>query len=181
MLDSFPIPHLIDIPWKKMTDDRGSFQRLFSIADLPGSLDFSESVQSNMSFSPLAFTLRGLHFQSKPFQEHKLITCVSGAIYDVCVDIRPKSPNFGKVYTFKFDSSKSNLLSVPYGFAHGFQTLTENTMIVYFVNQVYNQQYEHSLRFDSLDVSWPSDPSVISEKDRLAKSFDQLLSDGVLL
>ncbi len=140
----------------KHGDERGFFSETFrkqAFAEAGFNRDF---VQDNQSFSSTRFTVRGLHFQLQPYAQDKLIRATRGAILDVAVDIRPKSSTFGKHVAVELSSDDWRQLLVPRGFAHGFQTLTEECEVQYKVTDYYNPQAERGLLWNdpALGVDW---------------------------
>jgi dTDP-4-dehydrorhamnose 3,5-epimerase len=128
-------------------------------------------VQCNISHNRQRGTLRGLHYQRAPHQEAKLIRCVRGALYDVAVDLRPESPTFRQwvgVELRASDRQPSRMLYVPEGFAHGFQTLQDDTEIVYQMSGFYAPEAAAGYRWNdpAFAVGWPEPIAVISERDR---------------
>ena len=159
----------------KYNDNRGFFQEVYNakIKNLIG-FDF---VQDNESFSKKG-VIRGLHYQwGKPMG--KLVRCSYGKIIDVIVDIRKDSKNLGKVYYFELSSEKSNILWVPPGFAHGFETLSDFALVSYKCTSLYNKEGESGINpFDlDLNVKWICKNIIVSEKDKSSKSFEDYLSD----
>jgi dTDP-4-dehydrorhamnose 3,5-epimerase len=152
-------------------DDRGFFSRLFCQKEF--SLHGLESnwKQINNSFSKNKFTLRGLHYQSEPMSEVKLIRCVKGAIWDVIVDLRKDSETFSEWFATELSENNRRMMYVPKGFAHGFLSLTENSEILYLVSEFYSSDHELTLRWDDPlhKIKWPESPSIISEKDMNAQ------------
>jgi dTDP-4-dehydrorhamnose 3,5-epimerase len=127
-------------------------------------------VQSNLSFNPTKGTLRGLHYQVVPYQEAKLVRCTRGAIYDVILDLREHSPAFRQWFGVKLTDEDYTMLYVPEGFAHGYQTLKDNTEVAYNVSQFYVPDAERGIRWDdpSLNIEWPeTEARIISKKDQL--------------
>ena len=173
-------PVLLSSEFTIHVDERGSFQRLYSKEEIGYELAEFVHCQTNLSRSRLAFTLRGLHYQKSPFSEHKLISCIAGRILDVCVDVRENSKTFGKTFAFELSSTSHQILSVPVGFAHGFQTLEDNTSVIYFVDQAHKMSHEQSVRYDSIGFDWPHSPAAISEKDKHAPTLHQLRASGQL-
>ena len=127
----------------------------------------SELVQLNISFNKVQGTIRGLHYQRAPYAEAKLVRCTKGAIYDVIVDLRPSSSNYTKWVAVELTEDNYKILYVPEGFAHGYQTLEENTEVFYHVSQFYHPDYETGLRWNdpALGIVWPMPVRVISQKD----------------
>jgi dTDP-4-dehydrorhamnose 3,5-epimerase len=126
-----------------------------------------------MSGSVHAGTLRGLHFQRPPFSEVKLVRCVRGAILDVIVDIRVGSPTYLQWGGFELSADNRRSLYVPQGFAHGFQSLTDDVELYYQVSEYYSPEHEFGLRFDdpALGIDWPRPVTVMSEKDQSWPDF----------
>jgi dTDP-4-dehydrorhamnose 3,5-epimerase len=125
-------------------------------------------VQSAVSTNELRGTLRGLHWQVAPHEEAKLVRCARGAIYDVIVDIRPDSPTFGQWLGLTLTAGAQLMLFVPVGFAHGFQTLEDDTEVGYQLSTAYAPSAARGLRFDdpALAIDWPLPVSRISDRDR---------------
>ena len=158
-------------------DERGFFARTFC-SELFESHGLNKTwVQSNISMSVYPGTLRGLHFQSAPHSEVKLIRCISGAIWDVVCDVRPSSDTFGKWYGARLDSINRKMMYVPEGFAHGFISMQPNSEIFYLVSSAYCPSAEKTLLWNDTTVSikWPQLPSVISEKDKKGITLKNLL------
>jgi dTDP-4-dehydrorhamnose 3,5-epimerase len=157
--------YVIDL--EKRGDDRGYFARAFCAREFAEQGLATHFVQANMSLNRVTGTLRGLHFQSAPAQETKLVRCVTGALYDVIVDIRPDSPTHLQSFGVELSAENGRALYVPKGFAHGFLTLTPDTTASYMVDEFYTSQAEGGLRYDdpALGIDWPGDVRVISPKD----------------
>ncbi len=132
-------------------------------------------VQDNFSFSKKN-TIRGMHFQSIPGQA-KLVSVISGKILDVVVDVRSDSPTFGKWEQVILDDSLHQQLFVPVGFAHGFAVLSDTAIVTYKVSSLYDPKFEKSFRYDDPDINihWPIQEPIVSERDRSAPSFKQAL------
>lgn len=132
-------------------------------------------VQDNHSFSKEKGVLRGLHYQTPPVAQDKLVRVVTGAVFDVAVDIRTGSPTFGKWVGVTLSAEAGNQLLVPAGFAHGFMTLTPDVHMIYKVSAPYSRDHDRSIRFDDADINvdWPLDglEPVLSEKDMAAVSL----------
>ncbi len=154
-------------------DGRGLFARYFCDKELEGLLDGKKIVNINYSKSKKKGTLRGLHFQLEPGCEKKFVRCISGGIYDVIVDLRPDSKTFLKWYGVELTSSNRCMLYVPEGFAHGYQTLSDDSEVMYFVTEYYMPENEAGLRFDdaNIGINWPLDISEISEKDKMFDDY----------
>jgi len=163
---------VIEILPDKFGDDRGFFSETYNsrtFADAGIHLDF---VQDNHSFSAEKGVLRGLHFQTPPFAQDKLVRVTRGSVFDVVVDIRRGSPTYAKWVGVEISAAKWNQLLVPKGFAHGFVTLEPDTEFLYKVSNFYSRECDRSVRFDDpeIGIDWPVDVSqaILSEKDRAA-------------
>lgn len=110
--------------------------------------------------------LRGLHFQLPPMATIKVVTCLSGAIYDVVVDLRTDSPTFGKHFSIELTEEKGNVLYIPEGLAHGFCALSDESLVLYICSRVYSQEHDSGIRWDSAGIRWPVPDPLVSEKDR---------------
>jgi len=123
--------------------------------------------QCNLTFSPKKGTLRGMHYQTPPAAETKLVRCIRGGIYDVIVDMRPDSSTYLKHFGIKLTQDNYRAIYIPEMFAHGYQTLRDNTEVMYQVSEFYTPGYEQGFRYDdpTFKISWPLEVTVISEKD----------------
>ena len=164
------IPAVKVVTPKKFGDHRGFFSETWSrkaFAEAGFDLDF---VQDNQSLSGPIGTLRGLHFQSPPFAQDKLVRVTRGRIFDVAVDIRASSPTFGKHVAVELSAENWKQLLVPVGFAHGFVTLEPDTEVLYKVTARYAPENDHGLAFDdpALAIDWglPLSELTLSAKDR---------------
>jgi dTDP-4-dehydrorhamnose 3,5-epimerase len=165
-----PLPlegaYLIDPdPFK---DERGLFARVFCERELQEINHTKAIVQINHSLNAKRGAIRGMHFQYGPKAEIKMVKCLAGSVFDVLVDLRKLSPTFGKWHGEKLSSDNMKLMYIPEGFAHGFQTLTENAQLLYLHTAFYTPEYEGGVRFDDPDlaIDWPLPPTMISERDR---------------
>ena len=167
------------IELEKRGDDRGFFARTMCRQEFAAHGVDNDYVQQNTSFSVHAGTIRGLHYQLPPYTEAKLIRCIEGAIVDIIVDLRQQSPTFMKHEKFMLNGRNRLQLYVPRGFAHSFQTISDNVEVTYLVSAVYTPAAEGGLRYSDpcLGIEWPLPVSVISEKD----ASWPLLGDGVCL
>ena len=151
------------------TDERGSFSRMFCKNEFKAVGITTNIAQINLSVNYKKHTLRGLHYQNDEAAEDKVITCINGEIYDVCVDIRKDSPTFGK-WIGKMLSAENGLsLYIPKGFAHGFLTLKNNCHIIYFMSEFYKPGNSAGFKYDEpvFSIEWPiKGPFIISEQDR---------------
>lgn len=162
---------------KKFEDSRGFFSETFNRENFFKGGIAVEFVQDNQSRSASVGTIRGLHFQSPPFAQDKLIRVLKGRILDVAVDIRRSSPTFGQHVAVELSAENFKQLFVPIGFAHGFCTLAPDTEILYKVSNYYSAQHDHGLAWNDPDlgIAWPvtAESIVLSEKDaRLPRLTD---------
>ena len=158
-------PVVVDL--ELLQDDRGFFARTFCRDQFEAQGLNIEFVQSNISFNPKAFTLRGMHYQRCPAAEAKLVRCTRGIIYDVAVDVRPNSPTYLKWMGLELSADNRRALYVPEGFAHGYLTLTDDSEVFYQVSEFYTPQFEQGIRYNdpAIGILWPRDPKLISDKD----------------
>ncbi len=157
-------------------DERGFFFESFNQDKFHSATGISvDFVQDNHSKSSMG-VLRGLHYQLEPSAQAKLVRCISGAIFDVAVDIRKSSPTFGKWVGVELSSENKRQIWIPEGFAHGFLTLTDNTEIVYKTNNYYDSKLERSIIWDDaiLNIQWPKTENIIiSDKDTQGKKINE--------
>ena len=154
-------------------DTRGFFARTFCVEEFGMQGLITVFPQHSFSFSARKGTLRGMHYQRQPAGETKLVHCVQGAIFDVIIDIRPDSPTYGRWQHFELSSDNNDQLYIPEGFAHGFQTLTENAVVNYLISANYNAELASGIRFDdpSIGIGWPLPVAEISDKDAHLPEF----------
>ncbi|NVD39793.1 dTDP-4-dehydrorhamnose 3,5-epimerase [Ensifer sp. HO-A22] len=156
---------------KRFGDARGWFAEVYSETTFQGYGITERFVQDNHSLSIVQYTLRGLHFQTEPFAQAKLVRCVRGSIFDVAVDLRSKSPTFGQWVGAELSAENGNQLYIPVGFAHGFLTLEPMTEVVYKVSNVYSPACDCGLKWDdpAVGVIWPLPKGaspILSDKDQ---------------
>ena len=154
-------------------DERGSFARTYCRSEFAEhGIDFVP-VQISASSNTRRGTLRGLHFQAEPLAEAKVVTCTSGSVFDVAVDLRTDSPTYGRWIGVELTRANRRAAFVPAGCAHGFQTLEDNTELLYFISEFYDPSLQRGVRWDdpALEIDWPLTPTVISERDRSFPDF----------
>lgn len=145
-------------------DDRGNFIKTFH-HDI-----FQENGLAN-DFKEQYFSLsrknvlRGMHFQTPPFDHEKLVYCVKGDVIDVVVDLRKNSSTFGKYEAFNLSGSKGNMVYIPKGFAHGFYVTSDEAIMVYNVSTVYSQFNDSGIKWNSFGFKWPSEEPIVSKRD----------------
>jgi dTDP-4-dehydrorhamnose 3,5-epimerase len=148
-------------------DSRGLFARTFCVREFAAVGLEKDFVQCSVSFNRFRGTLRGLHYQLAPCTEAKLVRCTSGAIHDVIVDFRPDSPTYLRHFSIELSAKNRRALYVPKMFAHGLQTLEDDTEIFYHISEYYAPEQSTGLKYDDpvLGISWPLPISSISDKD----------------
>jgi dTDP-4-dehydrorhamnose 3,5-epimerase len=169
-----PLPGAYLIEPEPRIDDRGFFARTFCKNEF-GRLNLhKEFVQFNHSKTIKKGTIRGMHYQLPPFSEIKLIRCICGRVFDVIIDIRKESPFF--LQHFAVELSEANMLSlyIPEGFAHGFQTLEDNSQLIYHHTAYYAPGHEAGIRYNDpvIGINWPLPVSEITDKDRNHKLLE---------
>lgn len=150
-----------------MEDERGSFARSFCQREFEGNGLNPCIAQCNISRNKKKGTLRGMHYQAAPHQEAKLVSCIRGAMCDVIIDLRSDSPTCGKWMAAELSAENFRVLYVPEGFAHGFQTLEDDTVVFYQMSEFYHPECAKGIRWDdpSFDISWPVSDPILSAKD----------------
>jgi len=150
------------------TDERGYFARIFAKDELAREGLSFDIVHANISSTKKRGTVRGMHFQREPKAEGKIVQCVRGGIYDVAVDLRKNSKTFGKWEAVELTEENRKMFFIPKGFAHGFQALTDNCEVKYFMSEFYSPEHATGVRWDDpmLRVSWPIADIILDEKDR---------------
>ncbi len=152
---------------ESLPDDRGFFARSWDVDEF-GEYGLDPSlVQCNISFNKRRGTVRGLHHQAPPYEEAKLVRCTRGAIFDVIVDLRPASPTRLAWRSFKLDADTRAALYIPRGFAHGFQSLLDDTEVFYQMSEKFHPDAARGLRWDDpvLAIPWPVSQVIASERD----------------
>ncbi len=161
---------------RRFGDDRGYFTETYNKRVFDELLSGYDFVQDNESFSKNRFTVRGLHYQSPPFAQDKLVRVVKGRILDVVVDVRKGSSTFGKWVSAELTAKKGEQLLAPKGFLHGFMTLETNCLVIYKVTNFYDGPSDGAVHWDSpsLKIDWPVDASkaTLSDKDANAPLFE---------
>ena len=153
---------------EKHVDERGFFERRFCEKEFIDAGIDVHIVQINRSRSNAIGTVRGLHYQTFPMEELKIVQCLRGMIFDVAVDLRKASPTYLKWHSEILSEDNGKQLCIPKGCAHGFQTVSDNSEILYFTDQFYSREHERTVNYNDpvIDINWPLPVSVISEKDR---------------
>jgi dTDP-4-dehydrorhamnose 3,5-epimerase len=167
---TFDLEGPVEIIPRKIEDQRGYFSEIFRLDAFSHLAPSTRFVQDNQSLSGRIGTIRGLHFQTNPFAQGKLVRCFAGRLFDVAVDLRSDSPSFGRWVSVILTPEKNNQLWVPVGFGHGFCTLEPDTIISYRVTDYYSPEHDKGVAWDDPDIGivWPdiADPETLSPKDR---------------
>ena len=166
----FDIAGPVIIQPHKIGDDRGYFCELFRLREFEKHAPKADFVQENQSLSEKSGTIRGIHFQSHPAAQAKLVRCVAGKIIDFAVDLRRGSPTYGRWISCVLSPEEINQLWIPVGFGHAFCTLEPNSIISYRVTDYYSPQHDKGVAWDDPEIAidWPgmADPETLSPKDR---------------
>ena len=160
----------------RVEDDRGYFARTFDEMEFE-KLGMNPRVsQCSVSQNRRQGTLRGLHYQRAPAEEAKLVRCPRGAIFDVVVDLRPGSSTFGRWFAETLSAVNSWMLYVPEGFAHGFQTLSDDTEVAYQISTAYRPELSGGIRWNDprLGITWPLPDPILSDRDRALPLLEEL-------
>lgn len=163
------------IELEKLEDERGFFARVWDTKIFQDNGMVPNTVQCNISYTKIKGSIRGLHYQKNPFEESKLIRCTKGKILDVVIDLRPFSKTYKKYEGFELSENNHKMVYMPEGFAHGFQTLEDNTEVFYQVSQFYSPDYENGIRWNdpTFNIKWPIKVTKISQKDKNWKFFNE--------
>jgi len=157
-------------------DNRGYFFESFNKKEFNSIIPKIEFIQDNQSKSVFG-TIRGLHYQLEPFAQSKLIRVLQGKILDVVVDIREKSPTYGKHFSVELSCENKKQFFIPKGFAHGFSVLSETAVVMYKTDQFYKPESERGINFNDpyLRIDWKVDPekAIVSSKDKVLPTFKE--------
>ena len=176
IIKELEIDGLAYIKRNPIKDSRGYLERLFCINEL--SVWGNRSIkQINRTYTKEKGTIRGLHFQRPPHAECKYITCLSGSVFDVAIDLRTNSATYGEWFGVNLDAKENNGLLIPEGFAHGFQTLNENVEMLYLHSEKHSPKSESGINpLDNLiNIKWPLNLKAISKKDKSLENFKNII------
>ena len=164
--------YVIDVD--RIGDSRGYFGRLWCENEMREQGLVSHIKQSNIGFSPVAGTLRGLHYQKSPFEEVKIVRCTRGSVFDVVLDIRRDSPTFREWYGIELNPENASMLYVPEGCATGYLTLAEDSEIYYHASEFYSPDAATGIRYDDplFNIQWPAEITVLSDSDMGWPNYD---------
>ncbi len=171
-IETTSLPGVLLLTPRRHGDARGFFSESWNRKTLEDAgVHLPEFVQDNHSMSAAAGTLRGLHYQSPPMAQGKLVRCGRGALYDVAVDARRGSPSYGQWFGAELSFDNGRQLWIPAGFLHGFVTRQPDTEVVYKCTAHYSAAHDGGVRWDTLGIDWGVDAPVLSDKDRSAPAF----------
>jgi dTDP-4-dehydrorhamnose 3,5-epimerase len=162
-----PLPGALVVELQPHADERGFFARSYCAAEFAAQGLGPELRQCSVSFNARKGTLRGLHHQGAPYEEHKLVRCTAGAIFDVIVDIRDSSPTYRRWFGTELTGANHRAIFIPPGFAHGFVSLTDNAEVYYMISVAHAPQAGRGFRWNdpAFAIEWPVLPTVISSRD----------------
>jgi dTDP-4-dehydrorhamnose 3,5-epimerase len=167
---TFDVEGPLEIRPRKIADDRGYFSEIFRLDEFAQQSAPVEFVQDNQSLSIRTGTVRGIHFQSHPYAQGKLVRCLAGKLFDVAVDLRRGSQSYGRWVSVLLSPGENNQLWIPVGFGHAFCTLEPNSIISYRVTSYYSAENDKGVAWNDpeIGVEWPdvADPQTLSAKDR---------------
>jgi dTDP-4-dehydrorhamnose 3,5-epimerase len=158
---------------ERFEDERGFFARLYCPNELAAQGLDPKVVQRSISYNKRRGTLRGMHFQAAPHEENKIVSCLSGSIYDVAIDLRPGSATYRQWFGATLTAADLEALYIPKGCAHGFITLADDTRVHYEISEFHHPESARGVRYDdpAFGVKWPIDPVVIAARDRDYPSY----------
>ena len=163
------LPGAFVLEVQRLEDDRGFFGRIFCRREFVERGLNPDVAQCSVSFNRKAGTLRGMHYQEAPYAEDKVVRCTRGSLYDVIVDLRGDSPTCRQWFAVELTGENRRMLYIPKGFAHGFQTLTDNTEVVYQMSEFYHPESARGVRWNdpAFGIQWPAaDGAILSDRDR---------------
>ncbi len=171
-IETTSLPGVLLLTPRRHGDARGFFSESWNRKTLEDAgVHLPEFVQDNHSMSSAVGTLRGLHYQSPPMAQGKLVRCGRGALYDVAVDARRGSPTYGQSFGAELSFENGRQLWIPAGFLHGFVTRQPDTEIVYKCTAHYSAANDGGVRWDTVGINWGVDAPILSDKDRVAPAF----------
>ena len=151
------------ITTKEFFDNRGSFNKLFSTLE---NRDIHFDLKEMYFNTSNKYVLRGMHLQNKPYDLNKIIYCFSGAILDVLLDLRIDSPTYMCSFSIELNENSNKIIYIPKGVAHGFLSLEDNSKLLYLTDNIYSEQQDSGVRWDSFGFDWPVKKPVISKRDK---------------
>jgi dTDP-4-dehydrorhamnose 3,5-epimerase len=170
-----PIPGVRLVDSDVFPDDRGLFVRAWVGGEFEAAGLETAVTQASLATNTRRGTIRGLHYQVAPFEEVKVIRAVRGSVWDVAVDLRRDSPAFGRWFGVELGQDNHRLLYIPHGVAHGYQTLTDDAVVFYFVSAPYSPAHQRGVRWNDprFAIDWPlGPPTSVSDRDAVFPDFD---------
>jgi dTDP-4-dehydrorhamnose 3,5-epimerase len=166
--EALPLSGAFAVTPEPHDDERGSFARIWAAAEFAAHGLATRLAECSVSHNPRRETLRGLHYQTSPHQEAKLVTCLRGSIQDVIVDLRIDSPTYRRWHAARLDGETLQALYVPEGLAHGFLTLSDDVLVLYQISEPHDAACARGVRWDdpAFGIGWAADPTIISARDR---------------
>lgn len=163
-----PLAGAFVLELERREDERGFFARSFCQDEFRAHGLSTTVAQCNVSWNRRRSTLRGLHLQAAPHEEAKLVRCTNGAVWDVMVDLRPRSATRLRWHAVELSADNRRAVYIPEGFAHGFQTLADDSEVLYQMSEFYHPECARGLRWDdpALDIKWPLPDPIVSDRDR---------------
>lgn len=158
------------------TDDRGSLTKVYSSAASPLAGGVAFTLSEVFFTRSRCGVLRGMHLQEPPFDQHKLVSCVAGAVFDVLVDLRRGSPMEGRLLEFTMSSNRPQAILIPPGVAHGFLSLADKTIVMYCTTAPHSPAHDSGVRWNSVGATWPLEPTVVSTRDSLLPPMSEYQS-----
>jgi dTDP-4-dehydrorhamnose 3,5-epimerase len=170
-----PLDGAFVIELERLEDERGFFARTFCRREFEQHGLDPAVVQCNVSFNRRRGTLRGLHYQLAPHEEAKTVSCMQGALFDVIVDLRLRSASYGRWFSVELSAEARNALFIPAGFAHGFQTLTDDATVYYQMSEYYHPEAARGILWDdpTLAIPWPVENPIVSTRDAAFPPFSR--------
>ena len=161
-----PLEGAYVVEMERLADERGFFARSYCALEF-GKRGLPELRQCSVSYNARLGTLRGMHYQAAPGEEHKLVRCTAGAVFDVIVDIRASSPTYRRWFAAELTAANRCSLLIPPGFAHGFVSLSDHTEVYYMISEAHSPELSRGFRWNdpAFAIEWPMAPTVISARD----------------
>jgi dTDP-4-dehydrorhamnose 3,5-epimerase len=170
-----PLSGVVLVTPDRFADERGFFAVTWDQAEFESHGINPRLVQRNLSGNHAAATLRGMHFQREPHAQAKLVICLTGAVFDVAVDLRPESPSYRQWFGAELRADTGTMLYIPEGCAHGYETLEPDSTVEYLMSGLYAPDSADGVRWDdpAFGIRWPLPPTVMAERDRTWSDFGQ--------
>ena len=170
------LPGVFVVEPERLADDRGHFARTWCVREFAARGLETKLVQCSTSYNRRRGTLRGMHYQAAPHEAVKLVRCTRGSVFDLFVDLRPESPSYGRWFGTTLSAENGRMLFVPPVCAHGYQSLEDNSEILYMASAMYAPKAVRGLRYDDATVAiqWPLPPQAVSDQDKAWPTLQEL-------